>query len=230
MLQVIGLKADSSSQSISFSAEESTLVGIKGSSGALQLLNCLYRTVIPEAGQIWYKSSLLGRLDLIKATVSEIVKLRVHEMGLLNPLTAMIPKYSLSVTDIIAERLLQQGCSVRQARTDSQNLLERLRVDEKLWYTSPAVCSSEQRQCIDWARALVARPRLFILNESAADLLDGITKQEILSVLKEMALSGTTVIGIFEEHGLWEREADQLLDISCGPALSAKRDKLAYTF
>jgi alpha-D-ribose 1-methylphosphonate 5-triphosphate synthase subunit PhnL len=230
MLQVIGLNVSPSDQCVSFEAEEGTLVGMKRSNRASFLLNCLYRTVIPGGGQIWYKSSLFGRLDLTKATFREIVKLRINEMRLLYPLTAIIPIYGLSVLDIIAERLLHQGCSAQQARTDAQSLLERFRIDEKMWHTSPTACSNEQRQCMNWARALVARPRLFIMNESAADMLDVITKREILSIMKEMMLNGTTVIGIFEESSLWERAVDQMLDISYESAPSREGDEIAYMF
>ncbi|WP_229750207.1 ATP-binding cassette domain-containing protein [Paenibacillus nasutitermitis] len=224
---MIELKAAAADQSISFKAEEGTMTGIRGSEGAASVLDCLYRTVIPESGQIWYDSSLYGSLDLTKAAIGKIVKLRIHEMRQLDSLTAMIPQYRFSVLDIVAERLLHLGGSVQQAKKDSQTLLERLRINEQVWHASPAECSNEQRQYIYWARALVARPRLFILQETAANLLDGESKQAILSILQEMALKGTTVIGIFEEAGLWEKAASQMVDTR-KPASSNER--AVYSF
>ncbi|MGL5354832.1 MAG: ATP-binding cassette domain-containing protein, partial [Clostridium sp.] len=70
-----------SSQNINIDLEEGKFIGITGKSGSGKstILKCLYRTYVPEKGEILYKSKKFGVIDIAKASDREIIYLRKYE-------------------------------------------------------------------------------------------------------------------------------------------------------
>lgn len=45
------------------------------------ILKCIYRTYLPEKGDIWYDSKKFGMINLSTASEREIIYLRKYEIG-----------------------------------------------------------------------------------------------------------------------------------------------------
>jgi alpha-D-ribose 1-methylphosphonate 5-triphosphate synthase subunit PhnL len=197
---------------LSFKVEKGKFMGIAGPSGIgkSSILKCLYRTYLPTAGEVWYDSSLYGTIDLAQATERQISHLRIHEISYVSQFLKVIPR--ISALDVVAERLLPLGYSLQQARVFAQQLLERLNIPEQLWQAFPATFSGGEQQRVNLARAFVVRPRLLILDEPTASL-DNETKQNVLTIMKEMKQEGTTMIGVFHDWDVMGKVADHILDL-----------------
>lgn len=197
---------------LSFEVPRGAFMGIAGPSGIgkSSILKCLYRTYLPTSGEIWYDSSLYGRIDLAQATERQMSHLRLQEISYVSQFLKVIPR--ISALDIVAERLLPRGYALSEAREASAHMLARLNIPEALWQAYPATFSGGEQQRVNLARAFVARPRLLILDEPTASL-DNETKHRVLDILHEMKREGTTMIGVFHDWEVMGRVADHILDM-----------------
>ena len=71
------------SKNINIKLAKGDFIGITGKSGSGKstILKCLYRTYLPETGEMWYKSEKFGLINLATASEREIIYLRKHEIG-----------------------------------------------------------------------------------------------------------------------------------------------------
>lgn len=201
---------------ISFEVEKGKFLGIAGPSGIgkSSILKCVYRTYLPTAGRIWYESERYGRIDLASADERRLVQLRKSEISYVTQFLKVIPR--ITALDVVAERLLPKGWEAEEAREAARGMLRRLRIPESLWGAFPATFSGGEQQRVNLARALVAGPRLLILDEPTASL-DEKTKEIVLDLLEAMKRKGTTMIGVFHDWDVMERVADEILDLSHMP-------------
>lgn len=198
---------------LSFRVPKGHFLGIAGPSGIgkSSILKCIYRTYLPTRGNIWYDSELYGRINLAHADERQIIHLRHSEMSYVTQFLKVIPR--VSAQDVVAERLLPKGWSLDDARAKAREMLARLRIPQKLWDAFPATFSGGEQQRVNLARALIARPRLLILDEPTASL-DDRTKQIVISILREMKDEGTTMIGVFHDWEVMGSIADDIFDLT----------------
>ncbi|TBL70527.1 phosphonate C-P lyase system protein PhnL [Paenibacillus thalictri] len=197
---------------LSFEVGRGQFLGIAGPSGIgkSSILKCVYRTYLPTAGSILYDSELYGELDLAQATERQIVHLRRAEISYVTQFLKVIPR--IPALDVVAERLLLRGATMEEARVQAQDMLQRLNIPQDLWSAFPATFSGGEQQRVNLARALIARPRLLILDEPTASL-DHDTTLKVLQLLNEMKEQGTTMIGVFHDWDVMGRVADDILDL-----------------
>lgn len=198
---------------LSFHVPKGHFLGIAGPSGIgkSSILKCVYRTYLPSGGNIWYDSALYGRINLAQADERQILHLRRNEMSYVTQFLKVIPR--VSAQDVVAERLLPKGLNLDEARAQARNMLSRLRIPQKLWDAFPATFSGGEQQRVNLARALIARPRLLILDEPTASL-DDQTKDIVISILREMKEEGTTMIGVFHDWEVMGSIANEIFDLS----------------
>lgn len=206
---------------LSFEVARGQFLGIAGPSGIgkSSILKCIYRTYLPTSGSILYESELFGRLDLAKATERQIVHLRRTEISYVTQFLRVIPR--VAALDVVAEKLLPKGLTMDEARLKAEDLLEKLNIPRTLWSAFPATFSGGEQQRVNLARALIARPRLLILDEPTASL-DHRTKMNVLSLLRELKEEGTTMVGVFHDWEVMGQVADNILDL--GDLLKKQQD------
>ena len=198
---------------LSFSVLPGEFLGITGQSGIgkSSILKCIYRTYLPTGGKILFESSAYGRLDLVQAPERQISLLRKGEISYVSQFLKVIPR--ISALDTVAERRLISGCDLEEARRRAGELLEALRIPSSLWAAYPATFSGGEQQRVNLARAFIARPRLLILDEPTASL-DSKSKQSVLSLLLDMKMKGTAMIGVFHDLEMMKLVADKILDLN----------------
>ncbi|MGE7826624.1 phosphonate C-P lyase system protein PhnL [Paenibacillus sp. NPDC093718] len=198
---------------LSFHIPKGQFLGIAGPSGIgkSSILKCVYRSYLPTSGNIWYDSERYGRVNLAQADERQIIHLRRNEMSYVTQFLKVIPR--VSAQDVVAERLLPKGYDLESARAKARDMLSRLRIPKELWDAFPATFSGGEQQRVNLARALIAQPRLLVLDEPTASL-DNQTKEIVLSILREMKDEGTTMLGVFHDWEVMGQIADDILDLT----------------
>jgi peptide/nickel transport system ATP-binding protein len=115
-----------------------------------------------------------------------------------DPYTSLNP--SMKVADTLAEPLIAQGISVRDARLRVAELLDQVGLPADSAERYPREFSGGQRQRVAIARALALRPRLIICDE-AVSALDLTTQARVLDLLIELQRSNG-IAYLFITHDL----------------------------
>jgi alpha-D-ribose 1-methylphosphonate 5-triphosphate synthase subunit PhnL len=195
---------------VSFSLSTGEFLGISGPSGAgkSSLLKCLYRTYLPTSGSIWYTDATPLRRDLASAPEHAILSLRREEIGYISQFFPVIPR--VSALDTIANSMVLRGFPRDASLQRARDLLERLAIPRHLWDLSPSTFSGGEKQRINIIHAVIARPRLLLLDEPTASL-DAASAKEAVSLIRELKKEGTGMIGIFHDRKLLMGLSDQVL-------------------
>ncbi len=183
---------------VSFAVREGSALAITGPSGAgkSSVLKCIYRSYLPGAGRIRYRSATAGEVDLARLAESELLRLRGRELGYVAQFLNVLPR--VAAVDVVAEPLVAAGEPPEEARRRSRDLLERLGIGRALWEAFPATFSGGEKQRVNLARAVIRPPRLLLLDEPTAALDRG-AMGVVLALLREIQRRGTTLIAVFHE-------------------------------
>jgi alpha-D-ribose 1-methylphosphonate 5-triphosphate synthase subunit PhnL len=119
---------------------------------------------------------------------------------------------------VVAEPLVQRGSPREAAAERARELLALLNVPERLWAVPPATFSGGEKQRVNLARGLIARPRLLLLDEPTASL-DPTTTDRVVDLLKAIKAEGVAMLAIFHHPELVERLADRVVALT--PPVSA---------
>lgn len=213
-----------SSSGVNFDVYAGKLTALIGPTGAgkSSVLKGIYRTYLPSNGQIIYKSANGNSLDLALADEHQILDLRRQEISFVTQFLHALPRQSTE--DVVAQPLYQQGVSREQGRRKSRELLEQLNIPERLWAVPPATFSGGEKQRVNLARGLIAKPRLLLLDEPTASL-DPATTDRVVEMIHAMKAEGTAMLAIFHHPDLVERLADNVVTLT--PPLSLNTQKVA---
>lgn len=160
------------------------LVGESGS-GKTTLGRSILRAAPVSAGRITYRDAEVeyevGRLD--KAALRDYR--RRTQLIFQDPYAALSPR--MTVRDIIAEPLEVMKLTTSREATDERvrDIAAKCRLNLEHLRRFPHAFSGGQRQRISIARALAARPRFVVADESVA-ALDVSIQADILNLLKEL--------------------------------------------
>jgi len=197
--------------------ELSALIGPTGA-GKSSVLRCIYRTYLPTGGRLVFRKAIGEAIDLARATEHEVLALRKTEIGFVTQFLHCLPRKS--ALDVVAEPQLARGATRAEARDKARELLAALDVPERLWEVPPATFSGGERQRINLARGLVARPRMLLLDEPTASL-DPRTTEKVLELLRMIKRTGVAMLAIFHHPELVSRLADQVIELA--PPVSRTR-------
>jgi alpha-D-ribose 1-methylphosphonate 5-triphosphate synthase subunit PhnL len=197
-------------RNVSFQLSEGEFLGISGPSGSgkSSLLKCLYRTYLPSAGAIWYTDAAAETQDLAIADEHAILRLRRNEIGHISQFFPVIPR--VSALDTIADSMVARGFPREASLGRARELLDRLFIPRSLWALSPSTFSGGEKQRVNIIHAIIARPRLLLLDEPTSSL-DAATAREAVSLIRELKGEGTAMIGIFHDTALLRSLADQMI-------------------
>jgi alpha-D-ribose 1-methylphosphonate 5-triphosphate synthase subunit PhnL len=198
---------------VSFTVEPGALSALIGPTGAgkSSVLKCVYRTYLPGAGRLLFRTDAGATVDLAQASEHEVLALRKHEIGFVTQFLHCLPRKT--AVDVVAEPLLARGTPRPAAREKARELLDALNVPERLWEVPPATFSGGEKQRVNLARGLIARPRLLLLDEPTASL-DPRTTDKVVEILQGIKKEGVAMLAIFHHPDLVTRLADQVIELT----------------
>lgn len=192
------------------------LVGPTGA-GKSSVLKCVYRTYLPSAGRMIYRDAAGHATDLAQASEHRMLELRQRDIGFVTQFLHCLPRRS--AIDVVCEPLLMQGVPRDDAHRRASELLSLLHVPERLWGVPPATFSGGEKQRINLARGLIARPRLLLLDEPTASL-DPVTTDRVIELIESIKAEGVAMLAIFHAPELVRRTANQVVELTRPVAVS----------
>jgi alpha-D-ribose 1-methylphosphonate 5-triphosphate synthase subunit PhnL len=198
-----------------FAGELTALIGPTGA-GKSSVLKAIYRTYLPSSGRILYRDANGAITDLAQASEHRMLELRKQDLGFVTQFLHCLPRKS--AVEVVAEPLVQRGSPREAAAERARELLALLNVPERLWAVPPATFSGGEKQRVNLARGLIARPRLLLLDEPTASL-DPATTDRVVELLKSIKAEGVAMLAIFHDPELVRRLADRVVTLT--PPVSA---------
>jgi polar amino acid transport system ATP-binding protein len=219
VLQVIGLSKRFGAQpvlkDISFSVDRGETVCLLGPSGSGKstLLRCLNWLERPDAGRVLIDGESLGvTTGGVVMSERQLSSMRTR-IGMVFQNFALWPH--LTVLENVMEAPLHvQRRSAHDVRNEARALLERVGMLHKC-DAFPARLSGGQKQRVAIARALAMRPQLLLFDEPTS-ALDPELVGEVLSVMRELARDGMTMIVVTHEMSFAREVATQVVFMDQG--------------
>lgn len=188
--------------------EKIVIVGPSGS-GKSTFLRCLNLLEMPTAGEVWFEDELITD----KRCNINVVR---RKMGMVFQQFNLFPH--LTVLQNIMLAPVKLGLmNKEQARENAMRLLSRIGLTEKA-DTYPIQLSGGQKQRIAIVRALAMNPDVMLFDEPTS-ALDPEMVGEVLSVMKELAEEGMTMIVVTHEMGFAKEVATKVLFMDEGRIL-----------
>lgn len=205
---------------------EQSLTALVGPTGAgkSSVLKGIYRSYLASSGKILYRTAQGDVIDLASANEHRIIQLRRDEIGFVTQFLHFLPRQSTQ--DVVAQPLVKRGVNVEDAREQACSVLTRMNLPERLWKISPATFSGGEKQRVNLARGLVAKPRLLMLDEPTASL-DPDTTECVVGLIEELKAEGVAMLAIFHQPALVERLADHVVEIKAPSHSESLLEKIA---
>lgn len=212
-------------QDISFNVAAGEFVLLKGANGAGKstLLRTLYRTYLPQAGEIRFHSGF-GLIDLARAADVDIAHLRRTEIGFVTQFLTARPRVSAEA--IVAEPLRLAGWEQDAALEAARTALRTFGVKPDLWAAYPTTFSGGEQQKVNLARALILPQKLLMLDEPTASL-DANARAALVARLQELKDQGTAMIGVFHHPDDVMHLIDRVVDLTPDVTPQKERDDVA---
>ena len=201
-----------SAQSVDLDVFGGQLTALIGSTGAGKstVLKGIYRTYLPTAGRLLYRDRHGQEVDLACADEHRILALRRTEIGFVTQFLRCLPRQATE--NVVAQPLIQRGVELHEALDKARELLIAMDLPERLWGISPATFSGGEKQRVNLARGLIAKPRLLLLDEPTASL-DPATAERVIELLAERKRDGVGMLAVFHQPYLVERLAEHRVEL-----------------
>jgi polar amino acid transport system ATP-binding protein len=191
------------------------LIGASGS-GKTTLLRCINQLTSIDSGGIWLDGELLGVREeggrLHRLTERQIARQRL-KTGMVFQRFNLFP-HKTALENVTEGPVQVQGRRQDDARAEAMELLGRVGLAAKA-DAYPSHLSGGQQQRVAIARALAMKPMLMLFDEPTS-ALDPELVGEVLSVMKELARSGMTMMVVTHELGFAREVADTVVYMDHG--------------
>ena len=184
------------------------VIGPSGS-GKSTFLRCLNLLEEPTSGKIIFEGN-----DITDKKV-DINKIR-EKMGMVFQQFNLFPHKTVLENLTIAP-IKVKGLSKSEAEKKAMELLDRVGLTNKA-KSYPSSLSGGQKQRIAIARALAMEPDVMLFDEPTS-ALDPEMVGEVLSVMKDLAKEGMTMVVVTHEMGFAREVGDRILFIDGGKVL-----------
>lgn len=193
---------------VSLNVEEGEFVAIIGHSGSGKstLMNMIGCLDVPTEGTY----CLNGR-DISNMSDNELSEVRNQEIGFIFQGFNLIA--NLDALANVELPLIYRGVDKQTRRKLALSSLEMVGLEGRIHH-KPSQMSGGQQQRVAVARAIAARPPVILADEPTGNL-DSRSTWEILDVLKELHMSGRTVIVITHDTEIAE-QAERVIRIKDG--------------
>lgn len=186
------------------------LIGASGS-GKTTLLRCINQLTPVDSGGIWLDGELLGVREeggrLHRLSERQIARQRL-KTGMVFQRFNLFP-HKTALENITEGPVQVQGRKQEAARAEAMELLKRVGLAAKA-DAYPSHLSGGQQQRVAIARALAMKPMLMLFDEPTS-ALDPELVGEVLTVMKELARSGMTMMVVTHELGFAREVADTVV-------------------
>ena len=207
-------------ENVSFAVEKGETVAIVGESGSGKSVTAYaVMGILDPAGRVTAGTAMLGGLDLLAASASEIADVRGREIAMIfqNPRTALNP--IRPVGRQIADMLIRHGNVPRSEAPDRAiDLLRTVGIPDpgRRAKAYPFEMSGGMCQRVMIAIALAAKPSLLIADEPTTGL-DVTTQAVIMDVISDLASEfGMATIFITHDLALAAQRANRIVVMHAG--------------
>jgi polar amino acid transport system ATP-binding protein len=203
-------------QGVSFDVRQSEVVTIVGPSGAGKstFLRCLNLLTTPDRGRIEIDGKPIFN-DAIVVTKRELRDVR-RKLGMVFQRFNLFPH--LTAIENVTLAILDAGIATRdEAVSVAAGLLDRVGVLKRALLPAPALSGGEQQR-VAIARALAMKPKALLFDEPTS-ALDPESSREVLTVMRELAQQGTTMVVVTHEMQFAQNVSDRVLFMEGGKAI-----------
>lgn len=183
------------------------IIGPSGS-GKSTFLRCLNYLEEPSAGEIYFHDSRVGFSKKEKE-----LDLQRSKIGMVFQSFNLFPHLTVLENLTIAPINVQQ-VTIEEAQSRARDYLTKVGLLEKI-NAYPRELSGGQQQRVAIARALCMQPEVMLFDE-ATSALDPELVGEVLKVMKDLALSGMTMLVVTHEMGFAREVADRVIFMDKG--------------
>jgi polar amino acid transport system ATP-binding protein len=191
------------------------LIGASGS-GKTTLLRCVNQLTPVDSGGVWIDGELLGVREqggrLHRLTERQVARQRL-KTGMVFQRFNLFP-HKTALDNIIEGPVQVQGRPHNDVKAEAMELLRRVGLADKAG-SYPSQLSGGQQQRVAIARALAMKPMLLLFDEPTS-ALDPELVGEVLTVMKELARSGMTMMVVTHELGFAREVADRVVYMDHG--------------
>jgi polar amino acid transport system ATP-binding protein len=198
---------------VSLTVEQGEVVCIIGPSGAGKstYLRTLNRLESIDEGQIYIEDKLAYDchcgVNKVKMHHDERAKIFL-EVGMVFQNFNLFP-HKTALENVMLAPMHVRKLSIGEARARSENILDRVGLGDK-FNAYPSQLSGGQQQRVAIARALAMEPRMMLFDEPTSSL-DPELIGEVLTVMKELAASGMTMLVVSHEMGFAREVANRVV-------------------
>jgi polar amino acid transport system ATP-binding protein len=200
-------------KNVSLTVEQKEVVCIIGPSGSGKstFLRTLNRLETLDEGRIYIEDKLLFDChhghNSVKMSHDERSRI-LFEVGMVFQRFNLFP-HKTALENVMLAPIHVRKISAEEARVKSVHILERVGLGDKL-DTFPSQLSGGQQQRVAIARALAMEPKIMLFDEPTSSL-DPELVGEVLSVMKQLANDGMTMIVVTHEMGFAKEAADRVV-------------------
>ena len=195
-------------QDINLRVEKGEFVFLTGPSGAGKstLLKLVFAAELPTGGQVLVGGHNVGRMQ-----ASGIPYLR-RNVGVVFQDFKLLPHRT--VAQNVAFTLEVLGAPRREVEGKVERMLKRVGLQHKARSFPPRLSGGEQQRVVI-ARALVNEPTILLADEPTGNLDPALTV-DIMDLLRDVNIRGTTVLVATHDHSLLERYRSRVLRLERG--------------
>lgn len=188
---------------VSAEVKEGEVISVIGPSGAGKstFLRCLTLLERPTAGAVVFE----GR-NLVEKSLREIEEVR-QKVGMVFQNFNLFPNLTVLENITLAPRRVKE-IPEEEARGQAQKLLEKVGLADKA-DAYPGNLSGGQKQRVAIARALAMEPAVMLFDEPTS-ALDPEMVGEVLTVMRDLAQSGMTMVVVTHEMQFAKSVSDQI--------------------
>ncbi|NNG18899.1 amino acid ABC transporter ATP-binding protein [Naumannella sp. ID2617S] len=198
-----------------YAGEVVCLLGPSGS-GKTTFLRLINQMEVLTGGRIWVDGELIGiserRGRLHRRNERDIARQRA-EIGMVFQRFNLFP-HMTALGNVMEAPVHVKKVSRAEARQRATELLDRVGLSDRANFY-PAQLSGGQQQRVAIARALAMEPRLMLFDEPTS-ALDPELVGEVLSVMKQLAAQGMTMIVVTHEMEFAREVADRVVFMADG--------------
>ncbi|AOE84031.1 amino acid ABC transporter ATP-binding protein [Pseudomonas sp. TCU-HL1] len=196
------------------------VIGPSGS-GKSTFLRCINQLEKVDSGGLWVDGELVG-YRMVGRKLYELNETQIARQRLA---TGMVfQRFNLFPHMTVLENIVEGPCQVlkrspKEATDDAVELLARVGLADKR-NNYPIQLSGGQQQRVAIARALAMRPKLMLFDEPTS-ALDPELVGEVLSVMRDLAKSGMTMVVVTHELGFAREVSNRVVFMDGGQVVEA---------